>query len=272
LDGELRAGVVFGPLAGVDDAAFEGGGAADEALVAFRDELVVGDLVEEVVEFPEVLVGGDPVVAHGAEVEGAGVGGESFASVVVAEVFVVVGQGQFADGLVDRVAVADDGVVGFRDGAPASVFFEQRDDVFVVEFDGLEVEEERGLAVQPERGGSEEGAFDAVGFAFAEDAPGRHVGVAVFFEIDREAVEEVLDFARAGQLAQDGGLAGVQAEHGGENSGLSVDAKGEEEKVASSRRAPKMPDSSFWLSARGAVMSCRTMGRGLFCSRPELPR
>ena len=207
------AGVFFRPLAGVEDSAFEGGGSADEALVFFRDELVVGDFVEEVVEFPQVFVGGDPVVAHGAEVEGAGVGSEGFASVVVAEVFVVVGQGQLADGLVDRVAVADDGVVGFRDGAPASVFFEQRDDVFVIELDGLEVEEERGFAVQPESGGGEQGAFDAVGFALAKHAPGRHVGVAVFFEIDREAVEEVLDLAGRRKFPQGGLLAGVEAEH-----------------------------------------------------------
>ena len=150
---------------------------------------------------------------------------------MVAEVFVVVGQGQFADGFVDRVAVADDGVVGFGDGAPASVFLEEGHDVFVIEFDGLEVEQERGFAVQPESGGGEEGAFDAVGFAFPEDAAGRHVGVAVFLEIDGETVEEVLDFARGRKFAQDGGLAGVQAEHGQENSGLGADAKWEGDKA-----------------------------------------
>jgi len=112
------------------------------------------------------------------------------------------------------------------------VFFEERDDVFVVELDGFEIEEERRLAVQPKSGGGEEGAFDAVGFAFAQDAAGGHVGVAVFFEIDRELVEEVLDFAGSRKFPQDGGLAGVQAEHGWENSGLSADAKGEEEKAA----------------------------------------
>jgi hypothetical protein len=32
------------------------------------------------------------------------------------------------------------------------VFLEKRDDMFVVELDGLEIEQERGLAVQPEGG------------------------------------------------------------------------------------------------------------------------
>ena len=144
----LRPWIVFRPLAGIDHAAFEGGGWADEFFVFFGHELVVGDGVEFVVDFPEVFVRGDPVVAHGAEVEGAGVRGEGFQS-VVAEIFVVVGQGQLADGFVDRVAVADDGVVGFGDGTPAAMLLEERHDVLVVEFDGLEVEEQGWLALQP---------------------------------------------------------------------------------------------------------------------------
>jgi hypothetical protein len=64
-------------------------------------------------------------------------------------------------------------------------------------------------------------------FAFAQNAAGRHVGVTVFFEIDREAVEEVLDFSRCGQRVQDRGLAGIQAEHGSEFSGRGANSKWE---------------------------------------------
>jgi hypothetical protein len=74
----LSSWIVLRPLAGVDHAAFEGGGAADKGFVFFGDELVVGDGVEFVVDFPEVFVRGDPLVAHGAEVEGARVRGEGF--------------------------------------------------------------------------------------------------------------------------------------------------------------------------------------------------
>ena len=173
----------------------------------------MGDGVEFVVDFPEILVRRDPVISHRPQIEGAGVRVESFQSVMVAEVFVVVGHGQLAHGFVDRIAVADDGVVGFRDGAPASVFLEQRDDMLVVELDGFEIKEEWWLAAEPQRGGGQQGTLDAMGFALAEDAPRGHVGVTVFFEIDRQAVEEVLDFARGGEPAQGGDLAGVQAEH-----------------------------------------------------------
>ena len=108
----------------------------------------MGDGVKFVIDFPKVFVRRDPVVAHSAEVEGAGVRGEGFQS-VVAEVFVVIRQGQLADGFIDRVAVADDGMVGFGKGPPAAVFFEEGHDVFVVEFDGLQVEEQWRFTVQP---------------------------------------------------------------------------------------------------------------------------
>ena len=54
-----------------------------------------------------------------------------------------------------------------------------------------------------------------MGFVFAQDTAGGHVGVAVFFEIDRDPVEEVLNFARGGEPAQGGGFAGGEAEHEG---------------------------------------------------------
>ena len=40
-------------------------------------------------------------------------------------------------------------MVGFGNGTPAAVFFEEGHDVFVVEFDGLQVEEQWRFTVQP---------------------------------------------------------------------------------------------------------------------------
>lgn len=70
----LGAWVVLGPLAGVEDLPFEGGGPADKGLASLGYEFVVKELVEPVIDLPEVLLGGEPVVAKETEIEWTGEG------------------------------------------------------------------------------------------------------------------------------------------------------------------------------------------------------
>ena len=105
-------------------------------------------------------------------------------------------------------------MVRFGDGAPASVLAEKRHDVLVVQEICFEVEQEGPLSSEPKGGSGDEGAFDAVGLALAEDSARRHMSVPIFFEIDGEAVEKILDFLGRGKPAKDFFFALGQSEHG----------------------------------------------------------
>src|SRR5476649_1226867 len=116
-----------------------------------------------------------------------------------------VGHRQLAQGSIDGFAVAESGVIGFRDGAPMPALAEDGQDVVVVAH-GFEIEQQGRVADQAQRGGGEQGAFHALGGAVAKHAARRSAGGAEGLLVVSQAVEEALDFFGGGETAEDGAL------------------------------------------------------------------
>ena len=107
---------------------------------------------------------------EGGEVDGSRVGTKGPLPAQV-DITLEVAHDQFAHAPVDRLAVAEAREVRLRDGAPGAAEPENGEHVVRV-LDGFEIEEEGWEAEHAEGRGREDGAFEAVGGAFEEDAAG----------------------------------------------------------------------------------------------------
>jgi hypothetical protein len=95
-------------------------------------------------------------------------------------------------------AEAEAGEVRFGNASPEAAFAVECDDVVVVAH-GFEIHHERRMAVDAQGGSGDEGAFEAVSPALAEDAlrGTRGIGVVVF-----DGVDEPLDVRGSLEAAQ----------------------------------------------------------------------
>ena len=118
---------------------------------------------------------------------------------------------------VDGLAVAEHGVIGFRDPAPTSVHFEQCDEMINVMPRGLQVEDERTVTVHAERERREERALHAVRSIASQRDERRRACLGDDFLVDRNRVEKILNLSWRVELSQyaelgEGGDAAVHAE------------------------------------------------------------
>src|SRR6185436_4862356 len=99
---------------------------------------------------------------------------------------------QFADRAVDRLAVAQSGVIRFRDRAPSPVLLEDRQQMIVVTY-CLQIHDQGLVAVNAQRRGGEEGALGAMRQSIPQHTARRTAGLAVyFFVIPDVVIKEIL--------------------------------------------------------------------------------
>ena len=159
---------------------------------------------------PEVLFGCHPLDAvEAAEIYRARIGPQRFFAIRIV-IVLEIGHGQFAQAAIDRLAEAKTGVVGLGDSAPAVALPEEREHVIVVA-DGFQIEQEGFESLDTERGGAEEGAFQALGRAVAEDSAGAAAGGAFGLLVVGQVVEKALDALGIGEATEKGQLASMES-------------------------------------------------------------
>src|SRR6266540_3641027 len=92
----------------------------------------------------------------------------------------VITHDEFADRAVDRLAVAQSGVIRFRNRAPTPMLLEDGQQMIDVA-DGLQVHYQRLVAMNAQRGGGEEGALGAMRQSVTQHTARRTTGLAAYF-------------------------------------------------------------------------------------------
>src|SRR5215468_8432818 len=111
----------------------------------------------------------------------------------------VITHDEFADRAVDRLAVAQTGVIRFRNRAPTPMLLEDGKQMIVVA-DGLQIHDQRLVIMNSQRGGGEEGALGAMRQSVTQHTTRRTTGLAAyFFVIPDVVIEKVLNLLGAGQ-------------------------------------------------------------------------
>src|SRR6478672_13296146 len=111
-------------------------------------------------------------------------------------VLVRIGHRELAWTSIDRIAPAQDGMIGLADSAPQPVLAKKRNDVVLIARQRANIHQQWWPAVIGQRGGGKDRTFGAVGHTRLQDAAWRHGRIAVEAEIDWQPVEEGLDLLR----------------------------------------------------------------------------
>src|SRR3989344_1046245 len=147
-----RARVVFLPLRDASSRALYGVRRADKPLVLFWYEREMPCRIKGIVYIPWLFYRCNPFRSEAREIEWVRIRTESLYAVRVEEDLVKIGHHELAGRFIDRVAIAEHGVVRLAHGAPEAVFPEQSDSMSVVRSYGYEVEKERRMPVVPQHG------------------------------------------------------------------------------------------------------------------------
>jgi len=125
-------------------------------------------LIEITADFIQIVMGRNPLLAVFRQVKRPREAPQGLFS-RIEEVFVKVRHREFPDCLVDRLAIAQDGVASLGNSTPIPVSPEQRHDVIMVTLGTYKIENQRLFAVMPENRGGQERTLEAVRLLVFQD-------------------------------------------------------------------------------------------------------
>jgi len=184
------------------DFAFDGIGAAQTSDLRTREDGVVRRCIQVLRHEPEILPRCHPTaLIQSREIHGIGVRAQRLAP-VTDRILMEEGHDELADRTVDGLAVPQNSVIGFADGAPVRAQLEHGDHVVIVKVRCRHVDEQRQPSVQAQCQSRKHRSFDAVRTLLPKHAPGRKAGIPLRFKIHWERIEVLLDLPGGGERAQ----------------------------------------------------------------------
>ena len=189
-------------------------GFAQRGYLGSREQRNVTDIGQILCDKPVIIfVRGPAQLVETRKVDGRRIAAQGLVAAFV-EILVEIREHQLAHGPINRFAIAQDRVIGFRNRTPTTMALEQSDYVIEVARRACEIEQQRRLAAQTQSQGSQHGALDAMRASFPDHAARRQARVTLGFAVVWNPIQVILNLAWRIQTAQQAQLVFGEAVHG----------------------------------------------------------